>query len=191
MTVSTPSSHDLLKHPATLVGAAAVGLVVGLAANFGRKAVVQGVTAVQGEWDEGLKAEHRATLKIFDAIEATQESHTKRRKMLLLQLKHALSKHAFEEENVVYPAMRDHGQVNEADALTHDHGYVKQYLFELSELGPSDPAWIDKVGAFRSDLETHIRLEEDELFPKLREALGEEGNAHVTSVMNKAGFVAA
>ena len=59
------SSHAL-KHPATLVGAVAAGFFAGLAANFGRKAIVQGVTAAQGEWDEGLKAEHRATLKLFD-----------------------------------------------------------------------------------------------------------------------------
>lgn len=184
-------SNDFFKHPATLVGAAAVGLAVGLAANFGRKAIVQGVTAAQGEWDAGLKAEHRATLKIFDALEETSERNTVRRKALLIQLKHALSKHAFEEENVVYPAMRDHGQVKEADGLVHDHGYVKQYLFDLSELDPSDPAWTEKVRAFRTDIEEHIRAEEEELFPKLRAALGDAGNAHVTSVMNKAGFAAA
>lgn len=185
---TTPSAFN---HPAALVAAAAAGLAVGLAANFGRKAIVQAPTAAKGDWDEGLKAEHKATLKIFDAIEATDEKNTLRRQMLLIQLKHALSKHAFEEENVVYPAMRDHGQVEAADELVHDHGYVKQYLFDLSEMQPSDPAWIAKVRAFRADIEKHIRSEEEELFPKLKEALGDEGNAHVTSVMNKAGFAAA
>ncbi|MBE1529496.1 hemerythrin superfamily protein [Sphingopyxis sp. OAS728] len=191
MTASTFSSHDILKNPAALIGATAIGFAVGLAANLGRKAVVQGVTAAHGEWDEGLKAEHRATLKIFDAIEATGEKNGMRRNMYLIQLKHALSKHAFEEENVVYPAMRDHGQVEDADQLIHDHGYVKQYLFDLSEMDVSNPAWIGKVRDFRRDLEKHIRAEEEELFPKLRDALGEAGNAHVTSVMNKAGFAAA
>jgi len=191
LTATPFSSNNVLKHPATLIGAAAVGLAVGLAANFGRKAAVQGLTAAQGDWDDGLKAEHRATLKIFDAIEATDESNTTRRKMHLIQLKHALSKHAFEEENVVYPAMRDQGLVEEADELVHDHGYVKQYLFDLSELDPSDPAWIEKVRAFRGDLEKHIEAEEGQLFPKLRDALGEHGNAHVTNVMNRAGFAAA
>ena len=185
------TADNAFKHPAALLAAAAAGLADGLAANFGRKAIVQAPTAAKGDWDEGLKAEHRATLKIFDAIEATEEKNTLRRQMLLIQLKHALSKHAFEEENVVYPAMRDHGQVEAADELVHDHGYVKQYLFDLSEMQPSDPAWIAKVRAFRADIEKHIRNEEEELFPKLKTALGDEGNAHVTSVMNKAGFVAA
>jgi hypothetical protein len=45
-----------------LIGAAIAGLAVGLAANFGRKAVVQGMTVAAGQWDEGLKAEHAAVL---------------------------------------------------------------------------------------------------------------------------------
>ena len=191
MTAATFSSNDILKHPAALVGAVAAGFAFGLAANFGRKAIVQGITAAQGDWDEGLKAEHRMTLKLFDAIEACEPRQTKKRAALLVQLQHALGKHAFEEENVVYPAMRDHGQIEEADRLVHDHGYVKQYLFDLSEMSSGDPQWIGKLRAFRGEIEEHIRIEEEELFPRLREALGDEGNAHITAVMNKAGLAAA
>ena len=180
-----------LENPALLLGAAAAGFAVGLVANLGRKVAVQSLTALKGDWDEGLKAEHRLTLKIFDAIEKTEESDVARRKTLLVQLQHALAKHAVEEENVVYPAMRDHGQIEEADKLVHDHGYVKQYLFDLSEMQADDPAWIGKVRAFRADIEAHVREEEQILFPRLKAALGADGNAHVTSVMNKAGFAAA
>lgn len=176
---------------ATAIGAAAAGLAVGLAANLGRKALVQGLTTAHGSWEEGLKAEHRLTLKIFDALEATDEKQKRKRGILLVQLKHALAKHAFEEENVVYPAMRDKGQAEAADALVHDHGYVKQYLYDLTELDAADPAWIAKVRKFRKEIEQHMKREEEELFPALREALGEEGNAHVTAMMNKAGFAAA
>lgn len=170
------------------IGAAAIGVAAGLAANLGRKAAVQGVTAAAGDWIEGLKAEHRMTLKIFDTLEKTDESQVKRRGMLLMQLKHALGKHAFQEENVVYPAMRQHGQTEAADGLNHDHGYVKQYLFELTEMPRADPAWLTKVRAFRADLEKHIREEEDVLFPSLHAALGKDGNKHVTLAMNKEGF---
>lgn len=171
-----------------MIGAAVAGLAVGLAANLGRKAFVQGMTANAGNWSDGLKAEHDATLMIFDTIEKTDESQIAKRKTLLMQLKHALGKHAFEEENVVYPAMREHGLTEEADHLNHDHGYVKQFLFELTEMEPDSPQWIAKVREFREQLEEHVREEEDELFPKLESALGEEGNAHVTAAMNKEGF---
>lgn len=176
------------RNTGAFIGAAAIGVAAGLAANLGRKAVVQGVTAAAGDWMDGLKAEHRATLAIFDALEQTADNHVRRRSMLLTQLKHALSKHAFQEENVVYPAMRQHGQVEAADGLNRDHGYVKQYLFELTELDKGSPAWMEKVRAFRTDLENHVREEEDELFPTLHAALGEAGNKHVTLAMNKEGF---
>ena len=173
-----------------VIGAAVAGLAVGLVANLGRKAVVQGMTAT-GNWSDSLKAEHEATLKVFDLIQETDESQTTKRTMLLTHLKHALGKHAHEEENVVYPVMRDHGLEEEADHLNHDHGYVKQYLFELTELDRDNPTWIGKVREFRTRLEEHIREEEDVLFPKLETALGEEGNAHVTAAMHKEGFKAA
>lgn len=173
------------------IGAAIAGLAVGLAANFGRKAVVQGMTAAAGQWDEGLKAEHTAVLKIFDSLEKTTTEQTVKRKAMLIQIKHALTKHALQEEHVVYPALRDFGLKEEADALTHDHGYVKQYLFDLMELEADSSEWLEKVRAFRADLEEHIEQEEDELFPRLRDGLGEEGNAHITTLMNKAGFFAA
>ena len=185
------SARRPLENPAVLFGAAVAGFAIGLFANLGRKAAVQSLTALRGEWDEGLKAEHRLTLKIFDAIEKTDESDIAKRKTLLVQLQHALAKHAVEEENVVYPAMRDHGQIEDADKLVHDHGYVKQYLFDLSKMQADDPAWIAKVRAFRADIEAHVREEEQILFPRLKAALGADGNAHVTSVMNKAGFAAA
>lgn len=87
--------------------------------------------------------------------------------------------------------MRDHGQVEDADQLIHDHGYVKQYLHDLGAMPNDDPQWIAKVRKFRSEIEAHIAEEEDALFPRLRAALGKEGNAHVTAEMNKAGFAAA
>ena len=174
-----------------IIGAAIAGVAIGLAANIGRKAFVQSMTVAAGQWDDGLKAEHQAVLKIFDQIEKTTSSHTSKRKALLMHVKHALTKHAMQEENVIYPALRDHGLKEEADALTHDHGYVKQYLFDLAEMDPASADWMDKVRSFRSDLEEHIEQEEGDLFPRLRGNLGDVGNAHITTLMNKTGFVAA
>lgn len=171
-----------------LIGAAAIGVAAGLAANFGRKIAVQGITAAAGDWMEGLKAEHRLTLEIFDALEKTDETQVRKRAMLLTQLKHSLSKHAFQEENVVYPAMRREGQREAADALNRDHGYVKQYLFELTGIDKASPAWMTKLRAFRADLEEHVSEEEDILFPALHDALGEAGNRQVTLAMNREGL---
>jgi hemerythrin-like domain-containing protein len=171
-----------------VAGAVAGGAALGLLAMIGRKAAVQAPTALAGNWDEALVVEHQATLKVFDAIEATDEKATMRRNMLLSHLKHALLKHAVEEENVIYPALREIGQTDAADELTKEHGYVKQYLYELENTPTASPEWIAKVRTFRAEIEQHMQEEEMHLFPMLRSQLSEEKNKHLTAVMNKEGF---
>jgi len=171
-----------------MLGIAAAGVLAGLVANVGRKAVVQGVSALSGDWFEALKTEHKMALGIFDKLEATKDAQTTKRAMLLMQLKHALSKHAFQEENAIYPALRDHDEREEADHLNHDHGYVKQFLYELTILPKSSPAWLSKLREFRSALEKHVREEEDTIFPALQASLSEEENHQLTVAMNKEGF---
>lgn len=171
-----------------LLAAGAAGLAVGLAANVARKLAVQAPSMLAGEWDEALKAEHQATLKVFDAIEATTEKNTTKRATLLTNLKHALTKHALEEENAVYPAMRDAGEAESADHLNNDHGYVKQYLYDLTIMPKDVPGWIAKVRQFRTDIEKHMREEENELFPRLKAKLSPEKNKELTTAMNREGL---
>ena len=70
-----------------------------IAANYGRKFFIQGMSAAAGDWDEVLAAEHDTALAIFDKMLATDPSQTFKRTMLLKKLGHALDKHAHEEEN--------------------------------------------------------------------------------------------
>lgn len=171
-----------------LAGAAAGGAALGLLAMFGRKAIVQAPSALAGDWMDALVIEHQAVAKLFDALEATDDKMIGRRNMLLMQLKHALMKHAIEEENVIYPALREAGQREAADALNKDHGYVKQYLYELETMPSASPEWIAKVRDFRADVEEHVQEEETHLFPMLRATLTEEKNKALTLAMNKEGF---
>jgi hemerythrin superfamily protein len=173
---------------AGLVGVAAAGVVTGLAANLARKAIVQAPSALAGDWLEALKVEHRLALGLFDLLQATGNEEPSKRSALLVQLKHALGKHAFTEENVIYPALRSWGDKADADKLNHDHGYVKQYLYELEDMDNASPAFLEKVAAFRADLEAHIEEEEAAIFPPLHAALGDAGNAKVTALANKEGF---
>ncbi len=171
-----------------VAGAVAGGAALGILAMFGRKAAVQAPTALAGNWDEALIVEHEATRKVFDAIEATDEKATVKRNMLLSHLKHALMKHAIEEENVIYPALREAGQTEAADHLNNEHGYVKQYLYELENTPTASPDWIAKVREFRAMIEEHMQEEEMKLFPMLRAQLSEEKNKLLTATMNKEGF---
>ena len=170
-----------------LIAAAAVaGAAVGLAANYGRKIVAQGIGGI--DWLDELVADHRSTLALFDKIEATEDSQTWQRAHLLTKLKNALGKHALEEENAVYPALREANEAHDADALNAEHGYVKTYLYELDNMPKSSPEWLQRVRAFRELLEEHMRMEEQEVFPRLRAALGEEGNAKLSAAVAREGM---
>jgi hemerythrin superfamily protein len=171
-----------------LIGAAMAGAAVGLAANVGRKLFIQFGASPGGDWLDSLKAEHEMTLAIFDKIEATEDDQTMMRSHLLAKLKYALTKHALEEENVIYPALRQANETEEADDLNSDHGYVKTYLYELENLPNDDPQWIARVRDFRAMIEEHMREEENDIFPRLRGRLSDEQNAKLTSAMNKEGF---
>ncbi|HEX8483942.1 hemerythrin domain-containing protein [Sphingomonas sp.] len=173
---------------ASLVGAAAAGLATGLAVNLGRKIAVQAPSTMAGDWLETVKLEHKLALTLFDQLQETGDGDTGKRSALLTALKHALSKHAFMEENVIYPALRDWGDTADADKLNHDHGYVKQNLYDLEIMEKADAGFLPKVAAFRAEIEEHIREEEDAIFPPLHAALGDDGNKNVTARANKEAF---
>ena len=171
-----------------LMGAAMAGAAVGIAANVGRKLFVQFTSGATGDWFDALKTEHAMTLAIFDKIEATNESQGIARSMLLTKLKYALDKHAHQEENVVYPALRQANQAHDADALNAEHGYVKTYLYELETLPNTSPEWLARVRDFRSMIEEHMRMEENEIFPMLKGLMTETQSSRLTSMMNKEGY---
>lgn len=179
---------DSTRNIGVLAGTAAAGAAIGVLAMLGRKAAIQATTAFAGNWDEALAAEHSAVRKVFDALEATDENAKMKRNLLLANLKHALTKHAIEEENVIYPALHEAGRAAEADHLYAEHAQVKQYLYELENMPSSSPEWIATVRKFRSDIEKHMTEEESTLFPSLRKQLSEEKNKQLTMAMNKEGF---
>jgi hemerythrin superfamily protein len=172
----------------SLIGAAAAGAAIAVAANLGRKAIMQGMTASAGDWDENLAAEHDAALAIFDKLLATDDSQTFRRTMLLKKLTHALDKHAHEEEHVVYPALREANEAHDADALEGEHGYVKTFLYELNEMEKGSPEFATKVRQFRDMISKHMAMEEEQVFPRFKRELSDEQNAKITALVNKEGF---
>src|SRR5213082_2582334 len=171
-----------------ILAAGIAGAAIGFAANYGRKALMQGMEAAAGDWDEILAAEHDMALAIFDRMLATDQTQTFRRKMLLMKLTHALDKHAHQEEMVVYPALREANEMADADHLESEHGYIKTFIYELNEMGPDSSTWLEKVREFRQLVSEHAHMEEEEVFPRFKRAMDEAQNDRVTSLVNRDGF---
>ena len=187
-TKSNRSAFSWGENAGPLLGAALAGAAIGFAANYGRKALMQGMEAATGDWDEILTAEHQMALGIFDKMLATDETQTFKRKMLFMKLCHALDKHAHAEEMVVYPALREDDEAADADRLEGEHGYIKTFIYELNEMGLEGRNWLQKVREFRDLVARHARMEEDEVFPKFKNDMTSEQNARITNLVNRDGF---
>src|SRR3954452_21367779 len=171
-----------------ILAAGLAGAAIGFAANYGRKALMQGLEAQAGDWDEILAAEHDVALAIFDKMLATDQTQTFKRKMLLMKLTHALDKHAHQEEMVVYPALREANEAGAADTLEVEHGYVKTSLYELSQMPADASNWLETVREFRDAVKSHAHMEEEQVFPRFKREMSGEQNDKITMLVNRDVF---
>jgi hemerythrin superfamily protein len=175
---------------APLIGALAAGAALGLGANWARKFLQQKSESIAAgnEWDEILKLEHKATLAKFDLLLATDDSDKAKRAGLVKTIHYALNKHAHQEEQVVYPALRQANETVDADHLEHEHGYVKTYLYRLENMEKDSPEFLPTVREFRSLIEEHAKMEEEQVYPRFKSSLNEKQNKKITALMNKHGM---
>ena len=174
-----------------IAGAALGGAALALAANLGRKFLTQSLSASAGNWADSLAAEHDSVLAIFDKMLATDPTQTMQRKMLLMKLGYALDKHAYAEEHVVYPALREANDTADAEELETEHGEVKEFLYRLQHMELDAPNWLETIRDFRTAVEAHAKMEEEQVFPRLRSEIDDELDARITKEVNKAGFMMA
>ena len=188
---SSPNDRSAFRWGSTgaIAGAALGGAALAIAANLGRKFLSQAFTSGHGNWAESLAEEHDAVLLLFDKMLATDDTQTTQRKMLLMKLSYALDKHAYAEEHVVYPALREANETADAEGLEIEHGEVKEFLYRLNHMATDDPAWIDTVREFRASVQAHARMEEEQVFPRLRGEIDEELDARITKEVKKAEFM--
>ena len=189
---SEPASNAFQWGSAGAIASAALGgAMFAVAANLGRKAAVQGISASAGNWADSLAAEHKAMLSLFDKLLDTDDDQTKKRALLLLQLGHALDKHGYAEEHVVYPCLRENNETSVAELLENEHGEVKTFLHRLSNMPKDSPEWLGLVSEFRASFAHHAAMEENEVFPQMRAQIDEALDKRIARELNRAGFMMA
>lgn len=163
-----------------MAGVALAGVALGVASMIGKKFAMQAASAAGKDWDEMLKAEHRAVEALLDKLEQTDESSKMARSGLVMHIKKALTKHALQEENVVYPAMAEKLDDERAAALFNDHAEMKKALHALVECDRADPAFATRAANLRRIVLDHV-VEEEELLDTLKRHLSAEENAALNS----------
>lgn len=170
----------------TLASAALAGLAVGVAASIGKRFAVHSMATAGKDWDEVLKAEHRAVEALFDKLAKTESNQTAMRTMLLMQIKKALTKHALEEENAVYPHLAKALGDSAADGLFSEHAEMKKALHFLGECDKTSSQFMEKADELRRIVTSHI-AEEELLLDELKAQLSETQNAEINAAAWKEG----
>lgn len=174
----------------TLLLAAAsafVGLVAGIAVDFGRKAATQAAEAMTGDWIDALKAEHLEILELFDDLCETKRTEIAKRRRLLQRLRAILEKHAFEEEAVIYPALRLAGDEEGWKKHVLDHAEAKTRLYALEAIEPQSLGFLKTIQTLRRTLESHMHEEEYVVFPRLKAHLTPDAEARLTDRLHRKG----
>ena len=171
-----------------LAGAAAVGFVLGAGALGVRKLAMQATTGIAGDWFATLKADHKLVDALFEVLLKTKDDEQTRRHLLISKIVYALAKHQFEEEHVIYPALRQGGRAETPKHLNSEHFEMKTLMHELMEMPKGDPTWLGKVNALHKLIREHVREEEEIVFPALQSRLSKAENAHLTKAMHREGL---
>jgi hemerythrin-like domain-containing protein len=139
-----------------------------------------------------LKDDHRAVEQLFKRFEnAGSRAHVEKR-ALVDRITEALSVHAAIEEQLFYPVVRATVPDTEALALEslEEHHIVKWLLSELESMTPEDERFDAKVTVLIENVRHHVKEEEHDFFPMVRNELGRNALSDLGGTMLAAKKVA-
>jgi hemerythrin superfamily protein len=120
---------------------------------------------------EFLKADHRKVEELFMQIEKEKEGPNAQQ--LFKQIYHELSIHAVIEEQVFYPLLAKFPDLSSVLKDSYkEHAEAKQKMGEILALNSISGEWQTMVKKLQKDIEHHVKDEEEKMFPKVQEKLG-------------------
>ena len=116
-----------------------------------------------------LEADHKKVKALLADLEKTTERGVRTRQELFERIRDELTVHEVIEEEIFYPALKEHPRAKDMvlEAF-EEHHVVDRLLGELAALAPDDETWGAKAKVMQENLEHHIEEEEGEMFPKAR-----------------------
>jgi iron-sulfur cluster repair protein YtfE (RIC family) len=119
-----------------------------------------------------LKADHRKVAGLFTQLESARG---KAKLQVFEQIKTELELHTHIEEKIFYPALEKPEETHDLTLEAYEeHDVVKKLLNKLSRDKSADEEWEAQTKVLQENVEHHVEEEENELFPKAEEALGDE-----------------
>jgi len=122
-----------------------------------------------------LKQDHDEVKSMLSDLESTTERAEKTRTEGLATLKAELELHEAIEEEIFYPALKEHPKTKELALEGYEeHHVVDMVMSEIEGVEPSDETWMAKFTVMKENLEHHIEEEEGEMFEQAEQVFDQD-----------------
>jgi hemerythrin-like domain-containing protein len=122
-----------------------------------------------------LKEDHRKVKKLLAELESTTERGVKTREQLFTKVKQELVVHEAIEEEIFYPALKEHPKTKEIALEGYEeHHVVDTVMAEIEGVAYDDEKWGAKFTVMKENLEHHIEEEEGEMFKQAKQVFDQE-----------------
>jgi hemerythrin-like domain-containing protein len=119
-----------------------------------------------------LRKDHR---EVKDLLKEASDADTAQKQKLFEQIKSELQVHEAIEEEIFYPALKEHPKTKElALEAYEEHHVVDQVISELDALSPDDETWDAKFSVMEENLKHHINEEEREMFEQAQKVFSDD-----------------
>jgi hypothetical protein len=117
-----------------------------------------------------IKEDHQKMRKLLTELESTTERGVKTREELYATIKGELTIHEIIEEEIFYPALKEHPKAKDIVLEGYEeHHVVDTVMAELEGLPVDDEAWGAKAKVMKENVEHHMEEEEGEMFKQARQ----------------------
>src|SRR3954454_21213422 len=136
-----------------------------------------------------LKNDHKEIKRAFASFRKAEKAEDdKMMAEAVGRVTELLLVHTYIENEVMYPRVRALVPDLENDILEsyEEHHVADLLVAELSRLSPGDERYAAKTTVLIENVEHHVEEEEEEWFPKVREALGRKQLQEIGAEMERA-----
>lgn len=126
-----------------------------------------------------LRDDHKLLRKLSEELAETTERAVETRKKLLARLEAELKAHTTIEEELFYPALLDASEDIEdarrvAEGIEEHRACDKKVIPDLHKSDPSTIAHSGQLKVLKDYIFHHLKEEEEEMFPKVRELISKK-----------------
>jgi len=117
-----------------------------------------------------LKDDHEKMKRLLNELDGTTERGAKTRQELFAKVKEELTVHETIEEEIFYPALKEHPKAKEIVLEAYEeHGVVDMVMADIETVPFEDETWGAKFTVMKENIEHHIEEEENEMFKQARD----------------------